>query len=368
MKKYLLLASVAALAFTSCSDQSTEFVGDSVAKQAREISFAPLAKPTTRADAFTPVPAGALPDNYTLEVSASVSTSSAASDKGKPYFSDVPFSMSGTTWKGGQYWPLSPATLNFLAVTNWTTTPASVVSTSFTNAAQSASVTLGDNKPTDLTAPSAQTATQHDLMYAVGRGTVEQAANNTMTYRGDDGTAAAQPVTMVFKHALAWVNFTAKTAGNYTNFYLTSITLNGANYGGTYGIDNSANYDYFIGGSNTARNPVVTGAWSAVSNNANVIVPGWTKTALNTTATDVGRGLLVVPTNDLTTTDSFTGFTIVYEFNGQTFTKEFAMAAVLEEGKKYTYAITFSLTEIEIAPSVTGWNTDAANTTNVAVP
>ena len=356
MKKIVLILSVAALALASCVKTSDVYTGS---PDSRQISFSPLAQPATKADAFNAV-VGDFPDNYQMEVSASL-------NNGAVYFSDVTFSRASSTWTGSQYWPLSPATLNFLAVTNWDVTPASVVSTAFTNAAQQAVVTLGNNAPADLTTP-AQSAVQHDLMYAVGRGIVEQSGNG-LSYSGNSlGNAA--PIDMVFKHALAWVNFTVKTHDSYSGFLLRSIVLNGAYYGGTYTIDNSSNYNYvYDGTTNNSRVATnVTGTWSAPANQASVAVPGWTSgTAVTTSAAPVGSGLMVVPTYGFATpADSFSGFTINYTINGQDLSYTYPSSQTLEQAKKYTYAIEFTLTGIEIAPSVTAWDPQAA--TNVAVP
>lgn len=361
MKRYLFLVSVAALTMTSCSDQSTEFVGDKVAQQAREISFAPIAKPTTRAASYNAVSSTSFPDNYVMQVSANVNASGA-------YFNDITFAKGdGSTWKGGQYWPLSPSTLNFLAVTEWPATYSKdIVATTFTNSrADGASVVLGDNKPATV---NSQDGAQHDLMYAVGRGIVTTSGTNGLSYTGNAAGDAA-PVDMVFKHALAWVNFTA--VSNVSGFTLNSITLNGAYYGGTYTIDNSTNKNYTYDGTTyDSKVPsLVTGDWTIPTNQASVAVPGWTAGTIAVSpeaATAIGNGLIVVPTNGIGETKSFTGFTIDYTFNGQNFTYTYSVPTVLEQAKKYTYAITFTLTEIEINPSVTTWT--PVDASPVAVP
>lgn len=365
MKKNLFLISVVALALGACSNDSTIEQNTATELQPAEIAFSPLTQPSTRTDCYNAVPSTSFPGNYTMDVSANVNA-------GLTYFSGINFAQDGTYWEGAapQYWPLSPATLNFLAVTNWTTTPASVVSTAFTNCAQSAVVTLGNNAPTDLTSPSVSNA-QHDLMYAVGRGVVTQSGNN-LTYAGNSA-GNATPVDMVFKHALAWVNFTVQTAADYgTGFKLNSITLHNAYYGGTYTLNNATNYNYVYDGntydSRTAT--PITGTWGNTPTNqgANVVVPGWTSgTSLSTTPATVGNGLIIVPTYGLTpAANSFTGFTIEYQFNGQTFSYTHNENVTVEQAKKYTYAITFTLTEIQINPSVTGW--DAVSSTPVPVP
>ncbi len=362
MKK-LFLFSVAALAICACS-KDEKIAENSASNQQQEIALFAVNQKATRADAFTPVSGETFPDNYTMEVSANL-------NGGGVYFSDVLFSKNGSYWKGttAQYWPLSACTLNFLAVTNWTTTPASVVSTAFTNGAKQATVTLGDNKPTDLTAPSAQTGAQHDLMYAVGRGIVSQ-STNVISYTGNEAGNAA-PVDMVFKHALAWVNFTVKTNASYTGFKLRYIKLLNAYYGGTYTLDNTTNYNYAYDGStyNNRTATAITGTWSSPSNlGASITVPGWTGASedLTTTPVSVGDGLVVVPTNGITPAiNSFTGFEIGYTFNNQDFTYTYSDNVVLEQAKKYTYAINFTLTEIEIHPTVTNWESVAATPVNV---
>jgi hypothetical protein len=273
------------------------------------------------------------------------------------YFNDVTFAqVGGTTWKGSpaQYWPLSACTLNFLAVTEWPSTYSKdIVTTTFTNSrADGATVVLGDNQPSTV---SGQAGSQHDLMYAVGRGIVT-VAGNIVTYTGNaDGDAA--PVDMTFKHALAWVNFTAKA--NVSGFTLKSITLKNAYYGGTYTIDNSDNKNYIYDGTNSKVPTDVTGGWSLPTNKADAAVPGWSASTIAVapaTATTIGNGLMVVPTNGIGETKSFTGFEIAYSFNGQDFTYTYSSNVVLEQAKKYTYDITFTLTEIEINPSVDNWD------------
>ena len=368
MKKSLFLIPVAALAFVACSnDEVVE--QNTTQNQPKEIAFAPLTQPNTRADYYNAVSSTDFPDNYVMQVSANVNASGA-------YFNDVTFAKDVSTWKGSQYWPLTASTLNFLAVTEWPSSYSKdIVTTTFTNSrADGATVELGDNKPATV---NSQGGAQHDLMYAVGRGLVTTTGTNGLSYTGNAAGNAA-PVDMEFKHALAWVNFTVQTAASYTGFKLNSITLHNAYYGGTYTLDNSTNKDYTYDGStnNSKVATAITGTWDDGDNDnntltnqgANIVVPGWTSgTALSTTPATVGNGLIIVPTYGLTpAANSFTGFTISYEFNGQTFTYTHTENVTVEQAKKYTYAITFTLTEIEINPSVDNW--DAQSATPVGVP
>lgn len=347
MKKVLFLASLAAMAMTSCTSESNEYVGDNTPK---EIAFMPLAQRPTRTAAYFPVSGTGFPENYAMQVSANIDASSA-------YFHDVTFAKDATTWKGtpAQHWPLSSSTLNFLAVTKWPSSYSKdIVTTTFTNSsADGATVVLGDNKPSEV---DGHAGSQHDLMYAVGRGIVVK-NGNSITYSGNNaGDASA--VDMVFKHALAWVTFTA--VSNVSGFTLNSITLNDAYYGGTYTLDNSGNKNYIYDGStyNSRTATPITGTWTSPTNQANVAVPGWSANTIAVSpsaATQIGNGLIVVPTNGIGETKSFTSFTIAYTYQGKSSTYTYNTATVLEQAKKYTYAITFALNEIEINPSVTDW-------------
>lgn len=337
MKKYLLLASVAALAFTSCSDQSTEFVGDEAAQKAREISFAPVAKPTTRAavdgTAFTPT---------TIKVAAYDVT------KNREFFGATDFTNSagdGTgTWKGGKYWPLSAAYINFLAYSELTATATPTLTWGATSTTATWALVMTDNK-----------TEQKDLMYAIGNGEVTQ-TSNALSFNGDAA------VSMTFKHAQSWISFYADaydaTSGDKVT--LNSITLNGAKYNGTYTIT-FTNY-------NASSSPSVTGAWSALGSTQDVAVPNWTAAAIAYDGTgngvEVGDGLMIVPDDD-PSTDDFTSFTIAYTLDSKAYTYTYTPASLnVDQAKHYIYNINFHLHEIEIAASVTDW----ADQTPVAVP
>ena len=242
MKK-LFLFSVAALAFCACSSDEVVSENSAANQQPKEISFAPLAKPNTRAAGsaeYNAVVDAAYPQNYQMKVVAySVPATgtagnyfgSAAADGGVSFSyqfaggSSNP-STNASNWGGNpaQYWPLSPATLNFLAVSEGGSPTADVVSPQFNaNYASGVTITLSDNKP--------QTAAsglgQHDLMYAFGRAQVTQTSNIISI----PGTVA-----MTFQHALAWVVFRVK-ANIETGITVNKITLNGAKYAGTFTND-----------------------------------------------------------------------------------------------------------------------------------
>ena len=188
-------------------------------------------------------------------------------------------------------------------------------------------------------------------MYGKGVGVVSNTGNSW-------SFATSDVVTMEFKHALAWVNFTvnadAATSGNIT---VNSITLNGASYHGTYTIA----HEKF---NQTTGQDFGTGTWTNYTYTLpatapNVVVPKfttpltvtqWSESAANRAANTIGEGLLVVPNG------GFTSFTVNYTFNGNTFDYTFTPASVsLAQNTKYYYDITFKLHEILVNPTVAGW-------------
>lgn len=324
MKKYLFLIPVAALAFTACTNETEEYVG-SPQKQTREIAFKPIAQPTTRAavdgTTFTPT---------TMQVAAWDVTNS------RDFFTATEFTKDETIWKGGKYWPLSAAYINFLAYAELNAGSATWNLAGENKAASGVTLVMADNK-----------TAQKDLMYAIGNGAVTQT---------DNALSFPPNVSMTFKHAQAWVRFMADafdatTGGKVT---LTSITLNGAKYAGTFTVTHT-NY-------NASSSQSVAGAWSALGSTQNVAVPNWSSVAIDYDASGdgvvVGDGLLIVPDDDAATAD-FTSFTIAYSIDGNaytyTYTPETAAAANVDQAKKYTFKINFHLHEIEILPSVTDW-------------
>ncbi len=326
MKKFFFLLSVAAVAMTACTNESNEYVGSS---EAREITFSPITQNMTRGT----TDGTAFDATYTINVAAYDITNS------RNFFTETAFGKDGTYWKASpaKYWPLSPTAISFLGYTEFTGTTAT-----FTNT-QTLVLTMDDNS-----------TAQKDLMYACGYGAV--------TVNGTNGLTFPSQVDMEFKHAQAWIAFTvnadATASGNIT---LKSITLDGAKYAGTYTVT----HDNWI--STTKADHSVSGAWSGIGTGSDKPVPGWTEATVSTTAdgTAVGNGLLVVP-DDTPSTNDFTSFTITYELDGNEYTYTYTPASLdLEQGKKYTYNITFKLHEILINPSVTNWDTSSSTAVSV---
>ena len=348
MKKYLFLVSMAALTFTSCSDQTAEFVGDEVAaKQAREITFAPLARPTTRGanailDATFPI------DN-SMEIACYQSAPSASN-----YFTKKTFAQDGSVWTGGanpQFWPLSDATLNFYAVSGY--------------GVSAADISIEDNlsKATvEYTSAKGYTnATQSDIMYAFNRGAVVQTDNN-LTFNGGT-TEDGSKVNMVFAHALSQIDFQLKAnsdveaTGGSGAITINSITLTGAKYTGTLTLTPSASVSASTGAVTT------TVAWTGDAAEDRTVpnVPS-TLTTTYAPAAPSTACLMIIPN----ATSAFTSFTINYTVNSHTYNYTYAPAStVAAAGYKYTFQINFRLHEITVNPSVTPWTESASGDINV---
>lgn len=365
MKKYLFLVSVAALTMTSCSDQSTEFVGDKVAQQAREITFAPLAQPTTRAA----IQSSVFPTGNTMEIAAYQSAPAPASN----YFTKMTFAKDGDVWTGGadaKYWPLSAATLNFFAISG--------------NGVTASHITIADNLSTAsvayTSANSYDQESQSDIMYAFNRGSVSQ-NGNTLSFPGN--------ISMNFKHALALVNFQVKAGDEAsTAIAIKKIELNGARYTGSLAFTNTNASDPTAGFST-----VLDWTPDAVVNN--VVVPNVgnpsSPVALTTSFVPVENAstssegtpraaLMIIPKQQKAESPvnyGFTTFKITYTFNSKEYTYEYAPGGytsetpnltVVEAGKMYTYQITMTLHEITVAPTVTQWEAATGSPFDIQVP
>lgn len=321
MKKNLFLISVAALAFAACTNETTEYVGSN---EPKEIAFSPLAQNPTRAQYS--VIGSAFPEDNSMEVKAYQTQPSAAA-----YFDKCTFSKDGTYWKGGQYWPLSAAKLNFFAVSGHGLTASHIT---IADALASAGVAY-------TTANSYSATTQSDIMYAFGRGAVTK-DGNTLSFNG------AAPVAMQFKHALALIDFEVKgfSATETGAITVNSITLKGATYNGTLTLTNT--------NAATESDAVTTAvSWAAGEAVATQTVPGISSgTAITTEFARIGNGLMVIPGT------GFSSFVINYSLNGNSYDYEYTPSPAVSSttaANKYTYQITFKLHEIEINPTVDPW-------------
>lgn len=315
MNKFFLIAASALMVFASCSKVNINYENDG---QHQEIGVFAVNKNMVKGAVST------FPTNYVMMVSSYL----AAGDETKgAYFSNKEFTGSESnsiwTWTGGQYWPVSAATLNFLAIAPQVT---SAVTTSITDAGV-ATVTVESNE-----------TNQYDVMYAVG-----QASKSA-------GAAPNDDVSMLFKHALSWINFNFKTTNaSGVTIKINSVTINGATVNGELTVT-STNYT-------STNTQAATASWNATASQSGIAVPGApaapAEFTLNSEYKTFGNGLLVVPAK---ATDFVISYTITpTDGTPQTFTYTHDLNETWAMAKKYTYNVSITLTEITIAPSVDPW-------------
>ena len=319
MKKFFLIAASALMVFASCSKVNINYENDG---QPQEIGVFAVNKNMVKGA----VSDGTFPTNYVMMVSSYLA---AGDGTAGAYFSNKEFTGSNRIWTGGQYWPVSAATLNFLAVAPQVT---SAVTTSITDAGI-ATVTVASNE-----------TNQYDVMYAVGQANKEA------------GVAPNANVSMLFKHALSWINFNFKTTNDASDvaIKINSVTINGATVNGTLTVTSTA---YTSTNAQEAR-----ASWNATASQSGIAVPGApAEFTLNSVYKTFGDGLLVVPAKA-------TNFVINYTItpNGgtpQTFNYTHTLNDTWAMAKKYTYNVSIALTEITIAPSVDPWDDTDENET-----
>ena len=346
MRKNLFFVAAAALVLASCNNdvKLDENVALADSNAQKEIAFTSYHQGPKHVKSNAPVGNDeAFPTSYNFFISAYSAVSSG------DYFNKAEYAnQSSTIWSGKdasnkKYWPLAEETLNFLAVTKQT--------------AGGYDATFGESEPAENFAKKVVVALadnhseQHDLMYAFGRGEVTKSGNVLIF---------PDKVDMEFNHALAWVYFRVKAASTLEQaITVNSITLNGANYSGTFTAV-VTNYDKAVGGGDLAWN---SRQWSSPGSNGNYASPNHTPAALGLSFANVGDGLLIVPTGSLATpAAAFTSFTINYTLNGNDYDYEYTPTVEqrkLTMGKKYLFDITFRLHEILVNASVADWDETA---------
>lgn len=378
MKK-LFLFSVAALAFCACSNDTV--VSDSNSTiEPKEISFTPLTKPNTRAA----VHGTSMPDQN-LYVAAYQAAATSPATTGN-YFAKTSFKKnylagasgaSDGVWGGdpARYYPLSAATLNFLAVTGkeGSTDIENHVTFNTTNYAQDVTVAY-------TSANSYTKTSQVDIMYGVGQGIVSQ-TGNSLGFAGG-GSKSAENVAMTFNHALALLNFQVKAAtGQAGLIQVNSITVNGASYNGTLAVK-YANYAATTAAATTQ--PKIQ--WTPAAEETNVVtgISNYTLTEsfYPDNSASNWANLMIIPSDTYgasPTQRGFNSFTINYTvkaqtgFDAQTYEYTYWPSGTVDtptnvqEGKIYTYKITLTLHEIRIEPVVTDWTDGTSSPTNVNI-
>lgn len=359
MKKLLFLIPAAALAFTACTSETTEYVGDPQ-QQAREIAFSAFNLNATRAAAQSGAIEGTtFPTTLDMKVTAWEQTNS-----GRDFFGATNFKYqyvagsstgAGSTWGGdpAKYWPLSPCYINFLAITNANDNNETGVTwgTAGTTFASKVAVAMTDNYAYDTK--------QHDFLYAIGHGEVTQ-SGNALTF--------PDKVDMTFKHAQAYLMFKVKAAdAASTAIKIKDIEISGARFAGTATITHT-NYNATSAQATTLYwNPTTqTNEYKSVLNDQTAKADEAASTALTTSFVQMGK-IIVVP--NMSATDSYddngtTKIKITYYLDSKLYTYEYEIDNdTYEAGKKYIYDITFKLHEIFINPDVEDWVVDLNNNT-----
>lgn len=311
MKKFFLIAASALMVFASCSKVNINYENDG---QPQEIGVFAVNKNMVKGAVES---TSGFPTTYPMLVSAYLVSGTNGTQSGE-YFNDITFGHNNGVWTGGQYWPLSQASINFLAV-----------APQFTGQVTTTSATTANNSKVATVVVTSNETNQYDVMYAVGNGTKR------------DGQATSD-VALTFQHALSWINFTV-TCGNSGNNAPTitcnSIKLNNAYFNGENTVTANA--------LNTNSPTVDLGDWNII--NASV----------TNTHTVSETGALVIP-KTYAESDNLS-FTINYTVTqgGKAFTYDYTHefgTVTWEPGKKYTYAVKITLKEITIVPSVGLWD------------
>lgn len=311
MKKFFFMAAAATALFAACNKTEVVYTDGP-----QEIAMFAVSNTATKA----PVEGTVYPDDN-MQVAAYLASGTAGN-----YFDQTTFVKGTGTYVGSpaKYWPVTNATINFLAVSEAKSPAVTTITFDATTPASAAKVVLADNSDE-----------QYDLMYAAGQGV-----------KTSSDPAA---VGMVFKHALSWICFKVKAAeaGKIT---VKSITLNDAVYSGTLDLEND---EYDETTAYESVDALVAPSWSSKGAAKDVLVSGDNYICTDSYVS-YGTGLLVVPNTAITA-----GFTIVYSTGAGdiTYTANFTKPTEgWVAGKKYTYQISFgALAEIEITPTVTEW-------------
>lgn len=355
MKKVLCFAAAALTLFAAC--QKTTVVYDN--SEPQEIAVFAVNKTATKA----PVAGAIFPTDYNMQVAAYLAAGDDVVTSGD-YFDGTTFTKGTgqTNWAGGKYWPVSAATLNFLAVAPQVEasataaedeTAGATITTVFGTIPTATAAEGGDETPkaTNYVSKSVTTVTnndvnQYDVMYAVERAT-------------KGAGSAPSTVGMTFNHAYAWLDFKFSKTNNETGaptIKINSVTVNGVATDGTLTVTVS-NYNATEGDFTASQ------SWTSSVDSDGIVVPAVTDTDqiltndenLNTTPTQYYNGLLLIPEHPMT---SFViNYTTTVGGMDHTFNYTYTAPSTLTwtAGYKYTYDIKMSFSQIEVSPSVSTW-------------
>ena len=337
MKKFLVFAAAATTLFAACNKTKVVYDNDP-----QEIAMFAVSNVATKA----PVTGTDFLAGDNMRVSAYLAATDANNaDKVGHYFNNVLFSKGSDTWVGGQYWPLSAATLNFVAVTQ-IGGGVEEADISYDEGTDAFTVVLNANHESIVSQP--------DVMYATGRG-----ANTP-------GSSTVAPVDMVFKHALAWVNFSFKSNVKTAGTLVVNTVKLTTRYNGTFTVT-PQNF------TNPSAGLSAIVDWTMKDDAFGIAVPNTDNTAemahMDMNGLDdytaFGNGLLVVPMTAEDTVDPY--FVITYTVKQSDGDKTYTYKHVLkdqvwEAAKKYTFNINITLKEIEVDPEVEEWEEETGLT------
>ena len=314
MKKFFF-SILAVGAIVACTKSEVKY------DESSEIAFAPVASVNTKV-------AGAIesttyPTNENFRVWAYWQDVPAGSDKNAftaptTYIEGKEFkNATNKLWKGAKksyYWPKT-GSLVFACVS-----PADVFTTLPNHS-------LSDNKFDFNYSGPWNTALTRDLLWA------------NCAYSYNEATAGTTGVPVEFKHALAWITFKVKGEGVAPGAYtMTSLTLNDVNTTGDFTSQDNGNWSIVI-----------------YPNTYNVFAGSQPLTASFVDLETNPRGTLVIPQTkdaDYIATLKYTNATGDNTINEKI---DLKLGRGWEIGKHYIYNITFSPTEILIAPTVEDW-------------
>ncbi len=333
MKKNFLLVLAAATMVVACDKSETL---NEKGQQQAEVSFNPVNQPATKA----PVSTGAFPDDNIIYVSAS--------NNKEEFFSGKTFKKDGEVWKNYVgavqtpiYWPLGGAgSFDFLAYSS-TLNPTAVWGDGGTpnDVAGKVVITYPDNYGT----PGVTTKTQDDLIYAT-----------------TSSTSRTTALPIEFKHALAWVNFSVKSniPVNISKIELVNVYTEGK-----FTIDQTQNIpvtSWNFTGITSGDKAILNYTDDSTPNvEATVDIDGTT----NAVGTDheFGDNGILLPAQTIPnfriTFDMRDGNNLVYVVN--------SVRGTWENGKKYTYNISFTFNEITLTPTVVIYDPDTNQPINL---
>ncbi|MCI2082475.1 MAG: fimbrillin family protein [Bacteroidales bacterium] len=342
MKKVIILAAIAALTLTACSQNS---VIETPAEDA--IGFSAFSPVPTKGTVLTGTTLNPYYKEFTIYAYQGTTT----------FMDDISY-VYGSAWDYAhstdkKYWPSDETKkINFYA---YTSSSDNELSASVSSSAQTLDITV----PTD-------NASQEDILVA-------ECLNATKSDRDGDNSASLPTtggVPMVFKHALSQVNFSARNdSTSIIKVTLRGITVQNvlnevtSTFAAVSSSPNS-NVSNYSAGLNGSAIVLTNSASSVMANDGHLILAPQTTAAWNLTSSNTGARFAI----DCKVEDTVSG--VVY-YDGTVYVP---VSVAWVPGYNYTYTFVFGkgagyddngdpvLNVISFVPTVTAW-TDATGET-----